>query len=119
MTDGNTYAINKHLDEREDYDALQEVTTELEQAEAGIEELEGRLASAVDVLLEGVQAEADNIMLIGRIKELEAKLTKAVSALGGMVGLFSGYSLLLKGTHLKIVLYNARAALAELKRARR
>jgi len=74
---------------------------------------------AVDVLLEGVQAEADNIMLIGRIEELEAKLTKAVSALGGMVGLFSGYSLLLKGTHLKIVLYNARAALAELKRARR
>ena len=34
MTDGNTYAINKHLDEREDYDELQEVTTELEQAEA-------------------------------------------------------------------------------------
>ena len=47
MTDGNTYAINKHLDEREDYDALQEVTAELE------------------------QAEADNIMLIGRIEELE------------------------------------------------
>jgi seryl-tRNA synthetase len=40
MTDGNTYAINKHLDEREDYDALQEVTAELEQAEARIEELE-------------------------------------------------------------------------------
>ena len=54
MTDGNTYAINKHLDEREDYDALQEVTAELE------------------------QAEADNIMLIGRIEELEAKLAKAV-----------------------------------------
>ena len=50
-----------------------------------------------------------------RIEELEAKLTKAVKALGGMVGLFSGYSLLLKGMHLKIVLYNARAALAELK----
>lgn len=84
MTDGNTYAINKHLDEREDYDALQEVTAELDQAEARIEELEGKLA-------------------------------KAVEALGGMVGLFSGYSLLLKGMHLKIVLYNARAALAELK----
>jgi hypothetical protein len=50
MTDGNTYAINKHLDEREDYDALQEIYAELE------------------------QAEADNIMLIGRIEELEAKL---------------------------------------------
>ena len=84
MTDGNTYAINKHLNDQEDYDALQEVTAELEQAEARIEELEGKLA-------------------------------KAVEALGGMVGLFSGYSLLLKGMHLKIVLYNARAALAELK----
>ena len=44
MTDGNTYAINKHLDEREDWDALQEVTAELEQAEARIEELEAKLA---------------------------------------------------------------------------
>jgi hypothetical protein len=49
MTDGNTYAINKHLDEREDYDALQEVTAALE------------------------QAEADNMLLIGRIEELEAE----------------------------------------------
>ena len=47
MTDGNTYAINKHLDEREDWDALQEVTAELEQAEARIEELEAKLAKAV------------------------------------------------------------------------
>ena len=58
MTDGNTYLINKYLDEREDYDALQEVTAELD------------------------QAEADNIMLIERLEELsncvallEAKLT--------------------------------------------
>ena len=36
MTDGNTYA-------------LQEVTAELEQAEARIEELEANLAKAVDV----------------------------------------------------------------------
>ena len=43
MTDGNTYAINKYLDEREDYDALEEVTAELEQAEARIEELEAAL----------------------------------------------------------------------------
>ena len=50
MTDGNTYAINKHLDEREDYDALQEVTAELEQAEARIEELEAKLAKAVEAL---------------------------------------------------------------------
>ena len=44
MTDGNTYAISKHLDEREDWDALQEVYAELEQAEARIEELEAKLA---------------------------------------------------------------------------
>ena len=50
MTDGNTYAINKRLDELEDYDALQEVTTELEQAEARIEELEAKLAKAVEAL---------------------------------------------------------------------
>ena len=55
MTDGNTYAINKHLDEREDYDALQEVTAELEQAEARIEELEAKLAKAVEAL-EGVRS---------------------------------------------------------------
>jgi len=50
MTDGNTYAINKHLDEREDYDALQEVTAELEQAEARIVELEDKLVKAVITL---------------------------------------------------------------------
>ena len=88
MTDGNTYAINKHLNEREDFDALQEVTAELEQAEARIEGLEGKLARAVDVLLESVEpseleeGEADNIMLIDRIEELEAEVTywKADSA---------------------------------------
>ena len=50
MTDGNTYAISQHLDEREDWDALQEVTAELEQAEARIEELEAKLAKAVGAL---------------------------------------------------------------------
>ena len=47
MTDGNTYAINKYLNDQEDYDALQEVTAELEQAEAKIVELEAKLAKAV------------------------------------------------------------------------
>ena len=50
MTDGNTHAIAQHLDEREDWDALQEVTAELEQAEARIEELEAKLAKAVEAL---------------------------------------------------------------------
>ena len=38
MTDGNTQAIAQYLDEREDYDALQEVTAELEQARAVLPE---------------------------------------------------------------------------------
>ena len=50
MTDGNTHAIAQHLDEREDWDALQEVTAELEQAEARIEELEAKLAKAVEFI---------------------------------------------------------------------
>lgn len=50
MTDGNTYAINKHLNDQEDYDALQEATADLEQAEARIEELEAKLAKAVTEL---------------------------------------------------------------------
>ena len=54
MTNGNTYAINNYLDEREDWDALQEVTAELEQAEARIEELEGKLSKAVEALDEAV-----------------------------------------------------------------
>jgi len=54
MTDGNSQAIAKHLDERDEWAALQEVTVELE------------------------QAESDNILLISRIEELEAKLDKAM-----------------------------------------
>ena len=50
MTDGNTQAIAKHLNEREDYDALEEVTAELEQAEARIVELEAKLAKAGQML---------------------------------------------------------------------
>ena len=53
MTDGNSQAIAKYLDERDEWDALQEVTAELEQAEsdmlaglARIEELEAELAKA-------------------------------------------------------------------------
>jgi hypothetical protein len=49
MTDGNTHAIAQHLDEREDWDALQEVKAELEQAEARIAELEAMLAKAMNI----------------------------------------------------------------------
>ena len=55
MTDGNTHAINKHLNEREDWDALQEVTAELEQAEARIEELEAKLAKALKLAEEALR----------------------------------------------------------------
>jgi hypothetical protein len=61
MTDGNSQAIAKHLDERDEWDALQEVTVELE------------------------QAESDNILLISRIEELEAKLSKSEALLAKAV----------------------------------
>jgi hypothetical protein len=52
MTDGNAQAIAQYLDEREEWDALQEVTVELEQAEARIEELEAKLAKVIDFVAE-------------------------------------------------------------------
>ena len=67
MTDGNTDAINRYLDEREDWDALQEVTAELEQAEARIEELEAKLEGRLQDLTECAVC----------VYELEAKLAKA------------------------------------------
>ena len=65
MTDGNTQAIAQYLDEREEWDALQEVTVELE------------------------QAESDNILLIARIEELEAELEIALEALDEAVYLLA------------------------------
>ena len=59
MTDGNTHAINQHLNEREDYDALQEVTAELEQAEARIVELEAKLSKSEALLEKAVSFTSD------------------------------------------------------------
>ena len=73
MTDGNTYAINKHLDEREDYDALQEVTAELDQAEARIEELEGKLA----------EARADWFQMVFRAIDLKKEVSTTLTELKG------------------------------------
>ncbi len=73
MTDGNTYAINKHLDEREDYDALQEVTAELEQAEARIEELEAKLAGA----------RADWFQMVFRAIDLKKEVSTTLAAQKG------------------------------------
>ena len=64
MIDGNTYAINRHLAEREEYDERQEAldaVKNLAEAEERIEELEARIA------------------------ELEAKQTDLVQALRYMV----------------------------------
>jgi hypothetical protein len=55
MTDGNTYAINKHLNDHEDWDTLREVTRELELAEARIEELEGKLSKSEALLAKAVE----------------------------------------------------------------
>ena len=76
MSDGNTYAISKHLDEREDWDALQEVTSELEQAEARIEELEAKLKAAEEI---GRAFEED----AGQLRE---KLAKAVEFIEDLTG---------------------------------
>lgn len=73
MTDGNTYAINKYLDEREDFDALQEVTAELEQAEARIEELEGMLA----------EARADWFQMVFRAIDLKKEVSTTLAELKG------------------------------------
>ena len=72
MTDGNTHAIDQHLDEREDWDALQEVTAALEQAEARIEEIE----------------EQRNFTQ-GLVLKLDAKLAKAVKVLDEAVYLLA------------------------------
>ena len=93
MTDGNTYAINRYLDNQEDWDALQEVTTELEQAEAKIVELEVKLATCKKYKV--VYAEFDRIGteayrdLEAKLSKSEAKLKKAVEALDESVYLLA------------------------------
>ena len=62
MTDGNTYAINKHLDE-------------LEQAEARIEELEAKLKAEEKLML---ALAGDKIDLVSELAGVKGKLAKAV-----------------------------------------
>ena len=79
MTDGNTQAIAQYLDERDEWDALQEVTVELEQAEARIEELEAKLAKAIALAEEALEFNSDGDDYIEwssiweRIKELKGQ----------------------------------------------
>ena len=75
MTDGNTYEINKRLNDEEDWDALQEVTAELEQAEARIEELEAKLKAKEKLML---ALAGDKIDLVSELAGVKGKLAKAV-----------------------------------------
>ena len=90
MTDGNTQAIAQYLDERDEWDALQEVTAELELAEARIEELEAtlqheRLAKwkVLESPLKTRALEAE-----AKLSKSEALLEKALRALA----YYGGYS---------------------------
>ena len=79
MTDGNTYAIDEYLDEREDYDALQEITEHIEQLEAHIEKLEEeneKLRKGLDVY----QRERD------RFRHANPEMTGAYFLAGGHGG---------------------------------
>ena len=82
MTDGNTSAINKCLDEHEDYDALQEIYADLEQAEARIEELEADLhlmktAGIVEIAIRNPNVSEYMAHWERRAEGAEAKLAKA------------------------------------------
>ena len=78
MTDGNTQAIAKYHDEREEWDALQEVTVELEQAEARIEELEAELATKEKLML---ALAGDKIDLVSELASVKGKLAKVTALL--------------------------------------
>ena len=89
MTDGNTHAIAQHLDEREDWDALQEVTAELEQAEAVTERYRNKWLEAeehIEELVTKLKAKeklmldlaGDKIDLVSELAGVNGKLAKAV-----------------------------------------
>ena len=88
MTDGNTYAINQHLNEREDYDALQEVTAALELAEARIEELESELEGRKKLML---TLAGDKIDLVSELAGIKFKLAKAVGNLASVMSQYDRF----------------------------
>ena len=108
MTDGNTDAINKHLDDQEDFDALQEIYAELEQAEAKIVELEDILSLRTNLpgeatyLIHKLEAKlaakeklvlalaGDKIDLVSELSGVKGELAKAVGALEKLARLGNG-----------------------------
>ena len=98
MTDGNTDAINKPLNDQEDFDALQEAYTELEQAEAEnkkyhdawleaeakVVELEAKLKAKEKLML---ALAGDKIDLVSELAGVKGKLEEALELSdAGMVG---------------------------------
>ena len=59
MTDGNTYAIDRYLDEREDWDTLQEAEIYIDELEARIEELEAKLAVGWTEVIAQIREDAE------------------------------------------------------------
>ena len=76
-----TDATNKHLDEREDFDALQEIYADLEQAEAETAMLIDRIEELEDTLSLRTNLHGEATYLIHR---LEAELAKVLEALQSM-----------------------------------
>ena len=73
MANGKTFTVTEHLDKREDYDALQEVTAELWRVEARIEELEKELAGA----------RADWFQMVFRAIDLKKEVSTTLEELKG------------------------------------
>ena len=62
MANGKTFTVTEQLNSEEDFDALQEVYADLEQAEAKIVELEAKLAKAMKVIDMIASADVDAVL---------------------------------------------------------
>ena len=113
MTDGNTHAIAQHLDEREDWDALQEVTVELEQAEAKVEELETKLEDYKRLML---TLAGDKIDLVSELAGVKFKLAKTIDFVAEVGGGLKFGDSLVDWANLQVL--KARTLLAELTKER-
>ena len=92
-------------------DAIMSEDFEVEQEDSKMNNLEKLQAARVSYEAAHVSCEDARFSYEA---EIEATLTLAVEALGGMIGLFSADNVLRKGTHLNMELSHARNILAEL-----